>query len=329
VVAVAASAGGVEALTALASSLPMDFPAPVLVVLHISPTGSSLLPHILDRAGKLPARHPRNGERLTSGVILVAPPDRHLVVAKNRAHVLAGPKENGHRPAADVLLRSVAENFGSRSAGLVLSGTMDDGAAGLRAIRTVGGMAMVQEPAQAAFPSMPLAAIEEADPQVVAPVAGLVSHLCDWLSQLPQERQEAGASTPDSPSPTITTDLTSLTCPECSGTLWLQDAYGAQRFRCRVGHTFSFDGLLLGKQTVLEHALWAVVVALEERADLSMRQIRRLRGGGHTPQLERHRREVANAQHRATYLRGLISDLVQEASTTDDDETDGRANPTS
>jgi two-component system chemotaxis response regulator CheB len=124
-----------------------------------------------------------------------------------------------------------------------------------------------------------------------------------------------------------TTDLTPMTCPECGATLWLRDAYGAQRFRCRVGHTFSFDGLLLGKQTVLEHALWAAVVALEERADLSLRIIARLKKSGRAGQLERYRRKVAIAQHRATFLRGLIRDLVQEASTTYDDETDNGVNP--
>lgn len=124
-------------------------------------------------------------------------------------------------------------------------------------------------------------------------------------------------------------DLTPATCPECGGTLWLSDTYGAQQFRCRVGHTFSLGGLLLGKQTVLEHALWAAVVALEERADLSVHSIERLAGSDRAGQVERHRRDVAIAQHRAGFLRGLIRDLVEEASTTYDDETDNGVNPTS
>jgi two-component system, chemotaxis family, protein-glutamate methylesterase/glutaminase len=197
VVAVAASAGGVEALSQFAASLPADFPAAVLVVLHIPPTGPSVLPRILERAGKLPARHPRDGERLTGGVILVAPPDRHLMAEDSRVRLALGPTENGHRPAANTLLRSVAEAFGLRSAGVVLSGTIDDGAAGLRAVRAVGGLALVQDPDSAAFASMPRAAIEEADPQVVAPVPDLVAHLCDWLAALPEETPGVSVSDPD------------------------------------------------------------------------------------------------------------------------------------
>jgi two-component system chemotaxis response regulator CheB len=287
-------------------------------VLHIPPAGPSVLPRILERAGKLPCRHARDGEALTGGLVLVAPPDRHLVVGGRRAHVITGPRENGHRPAADVLLRSVAENFGPRSAGVVLSGTMDDGAAGLRAIRTVGGLTLVQDPEQAAFPNMPLAAIAEADPQVVAPVADLAAHVCDWLAQLPEVAPEALVSASD-PYPDVDTDLTPMTCPECGGTLWLRNAYGAERFRCRVGHTFSFNGLMMGKQTALEHALWAAVVALEERADLSMRDMKRLEASGRVSHLERFREDAEASRERASFLRGLLRDLVQEASTTYDE----------
>lgn len=134
----------VEALREFTSALPTNFPGAVLVVLHIPPTGPSLLPAILSLASKLPARHARDGERLTAGVILVAPPDRHMAVDGMTVRVLAGPRENGHRPAADVLLRSVAEHFCQRAAGVVLSGTMDDGAAGLRAVRVAGGFCLVQ-----------------------------------------------------------------------------------------------------------------------------------------------------------------------------------------
>jgi two-component system chemotaxis response regulator CheB len=322
VVAVAASAGGVEALSAFVSLLPKDFTAAVLVVLHIPPAGPSVLPKILQRAGKLPARHPHDGERLAGGTILVAPPDRHLVVADHRARVLTGPRENGHRPAADPLLRSVAEAYGPRSAGVVLSGTMDDGAAGLRAIRTVGGMALVQDPEQAAFPNMPLAAIEEAEPQVVGPVADLAAHVCEWLAQLAEVSPEAFVSTSD-PYPDEDADISPMTCPECGGTLWLRNAYGAQRFRCRVGHTFSFDGLMVGKQTTLEHALWAAVVALEERADLSQRIMKRLESNGRLAQLDRYRQDMESARKRAAFLRGLIRDLVQEASTAYDESSKG------
>jgi two-component system chemotaxis response regulator CheB len=182
-VAVAASAGGVEALRTFVSGLPGDFPAAVLVVLHISPTGPTVLPEILSRAGSLPSRLAADGEPLAGGIILVAPPDRHLAVSGTTARVLAAPPENGHRPCADVLLRSVARAFGAAGCGVVLSGTMDDGAAGLAAVHRAGGLALVQDPAEALFGGMPRAAIEQADPQFVAPVSELAGRVGAWLGQ--------------------------------------------------------------------------------------------------------------------------------------------------
>jgi two-component system chemotaxis response regulator CheB len=182
VVAVAASAGGVTALRTFVSRLPEDFPAAVLVVLHIPARGPTVLPEILSRAGPLPARHPADGEPLAGGVILVAPPDRHLAAADGCARLLASPPERGHRPSADVLLRSAATDSGAACCGVVLSGTMNDGAAGLAAVRQAGGLALVQDPAEAAFPGMPQAAIAAADPQFVGPLAVLADHLRAWAS---------------------------------------------------------------------------------------------------------------------------------------------------
>jgi two-component system, chemotaxis family, protein-glutamate methylesterase/glutaminase len=182
-VAVAASAGGVEALRAFVSLLPGDFPAAVLVVLHIPRSGPSVLPEILSRAGPLPARHPDDREPLASGVILVAAPDRHLAVSGGRARLLADPPEHGHRPSADILLRSAADAFRDACCGVVLSGTMDDGAAGLAAVRRAGGLALVQDPMEALFSGMPRAAIEQADPQLVGPIAGLGSAVSAWLGE--------------------------------------------------------------------------------------------------------------------------------------------------
>lgn len=276
-IGVVASAGGVAALQALISKLPAGLPAVVLVVLHIPPIGPTELPQILARAGQLPARHPQDGERVRAGVILVAPPDRHLAVDDDQVRLLAGPRENGHRPSADLLLRSLAVNCQARCSGVVLSGTMDDGAAGLAAVRRVGGLALVQDPAEAAFPSMPQAAIEEAGPQFVRPVDTLAGHLTSWLAgddpevPVPHAAVEA---TEDDP------ELTPFTCFECGGSLWLRDDHGAQRLRCRVGHTFSVDGLQVDKQAALERALWAAVVALDERADLSRRITKRLERSG-------------------------------------------------
>ena len=310
-VAVAASAGGVEALSGFVSALPEDFPAALLVVLHIPPAGPSVLPSILTRAGKLAARHPNDGELLEDGVIMVAPPDKHMTVDDRSVRVMTGPRENGHRPAADVLFRSVAETFGESGAGVVLSGTMDDGAAGLRAIRTVGGLALVQDPKEAAFPGMPLAAIREGEPHFVGAVSLLAERVCAWLSELPAGGPRVGAATLANPGREEMADLTPLTCPECGGTLWHRHQYGAERYRCRVGHTFSADGLMLGKQDALEAALWAAIVALDERAEISRRIAKRLEENGRLGQLGRYRADTRAAAERADALRELTRDLVQ------------------
>lgn len=337
-VAVAASAGGVEALQRFVEELPEDFPLVVMVVLHIPPTGTSVLPQILSRAGKLPARHARDGEKLAPGVILVAPPDRHLVVEDGRALTPRGPRESGHRPSADTLLRSVATNCGRRGAGVVLSGTMDDGAAGLKAIRMVGGLALVQSPEEATFPGMPLAAIEEDDPNLVGTVQELVAALVKWADHLVDEdeapRREtvtvdqnehgvtapAAASNPgariedaigreDDGGRSQADDITPFTCPECGGTLWMRTELGAERLRCRVGHSFSLQSLLIGKQDALEAALWAAIVALEERRDVTRRILSRVEDAGATRRAEHYRRQADETSKMVEMLRATIEEL--------------------
>jgi two-component system chemotaxis response regulator CheB len=311
----------VEALVGLVKSLPPDFPAALLVVLHIPSAGPSVLPGILSRSGTLPARHPQDGEYLEEGLIFAAPPDRHLVVEDSQVRLAYGPRQNGHRPSGDALLRSVAKTFGPRSAGVVLSGTMDDGAAGLRAIGAVGGLTIVQTPEQAAFPGMPLAAIEEADPALVCAVGDMGPALCAWLDGLAPEVQETEMSVGD-PETIASDDLTPLTCPDCGGSLWIRDEYGVRRYRCRVGHTFSADNLLLGKREALEAALWAAIVALEERADLTRRIVKRLEGSARRSQLDRYLKDLAATEERAELLRNLIHELVQDVPSSDPEGTD-------
>jgi two-component system chemotaxis response regulator CheB len=170
VVVVGASAGGVEALIQLVEGLPADLPAPVLVVLHVA-AGPSHLPAILCRAGKLPVSHATDGETLAGGKIYVAPPDRHIEVRQDRVKLNGGPRQNRVRPSADVLFRSAAEVYSTRAIGVILTGLLDDGAAGLAAIKRAGGLAVVQDPRDAQNASMPEAAIAATEVDHVVPVA--------------------------------------------------------------------------------------------------------------------------------------------------------------
>jgi two-component system chemotaxis response regulator CheB len=158
-VVIGASAGGVEVLKRVVGGLPADLRAAVCIVLHIAPSGPSMLASILSRAGQLPCRSARDGDRLREGVILVAPPDHHLVIEDGHVRVTSGPRENGHRPAIDVLFRSAAAALDSRVVGVVLTGTRDDGSAGLAVIKASGGATIVQDPDEAMYRGMPASAI--------------------------------------------------------------------------------------------------------------------------------------------------------------------------
>ena len=168
-VVIGASAGGVEVLTRVVKDLPADLPAAICIVLHISPGSPSMLAHILARAGSLPCRSARDGELLREGVILVAPPDHHLAIEDSQVRLSDGPRENGHRPAIDVLFRSAASALESRVVGVVLSGTRDDGAAGLAVIKANGGATIVQDPRDATYSGMPASAIANVTVDAIVP----------------------------------------------------------------------------------------------------------------------------------------------------------------
>ena len=332
VAAVAASAGGVGALSTFARSLPAAFPGVVLVVLHLPEAGPSVLPHIIARTSALRVAQATTCTRLEAGTMLVAPPGQHLRVTGQRAVLDRGPRENGHRPSADALFRSVAEACGPRAAGVVLSGTMDDGAAGLRQIAERGDFTVIQSPSGAAFPGMPSAAIAGSRPDKACPAAEIGSALAAWIAGLEppsaadlmhDEHDTVNTvNTVNTADPLDTLDgeerrqvddaeLSAFTCPECGGTLRVERAHGTERFRCRVGHAFSASGLLAGKQDALEAALWAAIVALEERVDLPHRLVRRL-GGARPSRLARYREDIERATARIELLRGVVDDLARQ-----------------
>ncbi len=173
IVVIGASAGGVEALAEMAELLPAGLPAAVLMVLHMPAYGHSVLPDILSRRGPLPARHAVDGEPILPSRIYIAPPDHHLMVRDDKILLTRGPAENNHRPAIDVLFRAAARAYGPRTVGVVLTGTLDDGTSGLQAIKSRGGLALVQDPKEALFTGMPTSAIENVAVDRIQTIAGL------------------------------------------------------------------------------------------------------------------------------------------------------------
>lgn len=318
VIAIGASAGGVEALQAVVAGLPVDLPAVVLVVLHIPRQAPSALPGILDRAGPLPAVAARHGIPARPGTIYVAPADHHLLIHDGHLELSVGPTENGHRPAIDPLFRSVAVAFGVGAIGVVLSGARDDGAAGLTEIVKRGGQAVVQDPNEALHRSMPASALEHVTTAHVLPAAKIGTLLGELVGEgaapieLPRPNPDLAAENEIATlSSTTTEEMQSarpsgFSCPSCQGVLFMVNGEPAPRYRCRVGHAWS-PGSLVAEQTVgVEEALWAALRALEENAAMHLRLAEA------AEQRERHRaatlyrEQYEKGKAEATRLRGLI-----------------------
>jgi two-component system chemotaxis response regulator CheB len=321
IVVVGTSAGGIETLRTIVSGLPADLPASVLVVIHLPPDSPGLVPGILNRSGPLPATQAKDNEELRRGHIYVAPPDFHLIVDDGRIRLAKGARENLYRPAVDPLFRSAALAFGPRVIGVVLTGALDDGTAGLSAVKRCGGTAVVQDPEDATYPSMPRSAVRNVRVDHVVP-RGEIAALLDRLTReepaaMPRDTNprdlalEVRMATSDSNEDMLDQigQRSTFTCPECHGTLWEMNEQGALRFRCHVGHAYTGETLMSQQTHGLEDALWAAMRAFEENATLSERMAERSRTLGHEKVASRFRERVDTARRRAQEIRGLIERL--------------------
>ncbi len=190
-VVMGASAGGVVTLLRIVAGLPPDLPAAVCIVLHLAPSSPSALARILDLAGPLPCRPAADGDALRPGVILVAPPDRHLVIEHEHVRLTTEPQEHGHRPSVDVMFRSAASAYGEHVLGVVLSGAQDDGTAGLASIKAGGGRTVVQDPSEALYSGMPSSALASVAVDAVVP-SDRVAETITKLVSASRDRPGAG-----------------------------------------------------------------------------------------------------------------------------------------
>jgi len=308
-VGIGASAGGIDALIRLLGEVQAGLPAALLVVLHVPATGRSLLAPILDRRIALDVRVAEDGEALVAGRVHVAPPDRHLIVDDDRIRLERGPKENAVRPAVDPMLRSLAAAYGDHAVAVVLSGAMGDGSSGALAVKAAGGKVMVQDPEDAAVPSMPesaLRAVGAADAVLdaeslgreLARLGGAQAKMRENAAVPPPSDLAESPARPGGPP-------RSFSCPECNGPLWQVEDGDLVRYRCRVGHEYSEDSLLIEQGSAVEAALWSALEALEERAEFLTRVAQQ--HGAARPRLrDRFEGAAADAVARAELIRKAL-----------------------
>ncbi|MCC3157656.1 chemotaxis protein CheB [Hymenobacter sp. 15J16-1T3B] len=286
-IVIGTSAGGMLALTRLVAQLPATLPAAVLVVQHLSvnSTGQYLVERLAQHT-TMQCHLGTHHQPLLPGHLYLAPPDRHMLVKDGHILITKGPHENHYRPAADALFRSAAASHGARVIGVVLTGMLHDGTAGMEFIKRAGGITVVQDPHDAEFSSMPESALRNVQIDHVVPI--------DRMGQLLQELvQQPLAVLAPVPNDIVleasiaervvgTVDEVSqlghqvpLTCPDCGGSLWEMEHGEVHRYRCHTGHAFTADSLMASTQHHLEESMWVALRMLEERKNLLATMARR------------------------------------------------------
>ena len=321
IVVIGASSGGIDALGKLFNSLPHDVQASFLVVQHIASHSINRLPHILQRETAVSVQTATDGARMERGQAYVAPADHHLIIDREQMFLSKGPRENRTRPAIDPLFRSAALSHGPRVIGVVLSGSLDDGTAGLGAIKKSGGIAVVQDPQDALTPDMPQSALDHVEIDHCVPVDqmgpllqeltaqeftdGVGSHDEAHRTALQREvdviRRESGEIS----TATRLGELVPASCPDCGGPLWeVEDE--VPRFRCHTGHAFTARHLVAGLEEAEETSLWVALRVMEERVRMLQRMAKRdsERGSAHSEQI--FAEKATEAEEHVRRIRGLL-----------------------
>jgi two-component system, chemotaxis family, protein-glutamate methylesterase/glutaminase len=342
VIVIGTSAGGLEALKNLIGRIPAGFGAAILIVWHMPPDAPGILPQILSRISKLPVLSAQDGQTIEAGHVYVATPDHHLMVEhlmvdhpmvdSGKIRVTHGPKENFFRPSVDVLFRSAAGAFGPRVIGVVLTGMLDDGASGLYAVKKCGGLAVVQDPVDAPYPEMPINAMKAVNVDYSVPLRDMGKLLVRLTAESQIQRQseapcqsearqgehavnqkmnaEVRVALGDQTLETVAQSLgepSRYSCPECHGVLTRIEEGPLLRFRCHVGHAFSFQALLSGIAGSVEDSLWSALRALEEGEMLMSHMAQHLETAGEREAAGAFHRKAREARRRAETVRQMVS----------------------
>jgi two-component system chemotaxis response regulator CheB len=308
-VVIGGSAGSIDVLRQVLAKMPPDFAAAIGIVIHVMPTRHSNLPHLFQRTSALLVSTAVDGAPPRPGRVVIAPSDHHLLVGEDAFRVGRGPKENGFRPAVDVLFRSAAAAYGPRTVGVILSGGLADGVRGARAIKQAGGRVIVQDPREAQFPEMPRSARPYADFVVGAgEMPALLVTLTEVAMRLRGER--AGGAEEER------RQLTELTCPECGGVL--SELPDGMTYRCHVGHAYSEDSLLAHGHEMIEAGLWRAIRILNEQAKLLRMLAGKMAAQGSSRSAERFSDRAAEAEQSVAALRNvLLSSTILDLSEDD------------
>ena len=327
IIVVGASAGGIEALRVLTGALPADLSASIFIVVHTSPEAPGMLADIFNRFGKLRATYATDGELIEKGRIYVAPPDHHLLIEPNRVRVTRGPKENRFRPAVDPLFRSAAQTYGPRVVGVILTGYLDDGTAGLGTLKQLGGTAIVQDPAGALVPFMPLNAMTHVKVDYCLPL----EQIAPLLVQLTSEAREGDYQVPKEVEIEVNIakeqkaldagvlhlgEPSNYACPECHGVLLQIKERSLLRFRCHTGHAYSVESLLADITDKMNDALWNSIRAFEEGELFLRHMAEHLSDEKSSHSAESFVKRAEDAKRRADLLRQAVTNAAERLSQT-------------
>lgn len=317
IIVIGGSAGATAPLKQILGRLPADLPAAVFIVLHIPAQGIGILSTVASSAGRLPVRQAENGMKIEPGHVYLGAPDHHLLLAEDHIFLGRGPRENMVRPAIDALFRSAALHHGPRVVGVLLSGLLSDGAAGLNAIKRCGGMTVVQDPADAVSDEMPRRAMEATGIDLCVPGGGMG----DVLSDLVRER--AGVALPIPPEIKLEVEIAAgdrigsdklvsmadpvvLTCPACGGVMSEVKESRPLRFRCQVGHAYTADALAREQEGRVDEALRVALRIIEERAELVHRMASDGRRSGRSSVAELYEARAAEYREYADMIRRVV-----------------------
>jgi two-component system chemotaxis response regulator CheB len=318
IIVIGGSSASIEPLKMIVRELPANIPASIFIVSHVSPDHQSYLGEILTRFGKLPAATAVQGEAIRPGRIYIAPPDHHLIVEQGYLRLWRGPKENHSRPSINPTFRSAAKSYGPRVIGIILSGLLDDGTAGLIAVKVNRGLAIVQDPEDAEHSDMPRSALRYIEADYTVPAA----HIAPLLVELIQGTIDTGVTFMGEPADTHsskveqdiveieagakTNTLTMIVCPDCGGPMWEFRDQEFKHFQCRVGHKFSPESFLANHAETLERALWVAVRTLEERSSLTREMANVARHTSSESIIQKFENEAEEAARNAEIIRKML-----------------------